>query len=234
MPNEKQAQRENILSEALLEIRFNGAPDLSLLVGKMDTALHEKYPTFVNLNIPDFPTGIPNFDTMVRYRMFSEDKSKLFNLGKGVLSINTVDYSNFANFIAEAKIVLENHRSISGVSALSRIGLRYINKISIQNRKYDDLFKIDFKLPESLKKIEAGFSFQTLGKINMDILSTGFGTEKPFSKETVILDFDYYCEQSISYDLNTIEKWATRAKNIIVENFRSSLTESYYQSLQKK
>jgi uncharacterized protein (TIGR04255 family) len=231
MPEEVQPQREKILTEVLLEIRFNGAPDLSLLVGKMDSALHAQYPKFLNLNVPDFPAGIPNFDAIVKYRMLSEDSSKLYNLGRGVLSINTINYTSFANFISDAKIVLEKYKEISNIDTLSRIGLRYINKIAINEREFNDLFRIQFNIPESLKSIEASFNYQSTGKINSDILATRFYTEQPLSKDSVFLDFDYYCEQNTNYTLDTIESWATNAKNTIVQNFKNCLTEDYYQAL---
>jgi uncharacterized protein (TIGR04255 family) len=223
--------QETILAEVLLEVRFSGAPDLSLIVGKMDSALHAKYPNFENLLVPDFPINNPSLDAIVKYRMFSEDRSKLYNLGKGVLSINTVNYTTFASFLREAKVVLGKYKEISGITTLSRIGLRYINKISVQNRNFEDLFRIGFNLPESLKSIETGFNFQTLGKNDTDILSTRLLTEQPFSKETLMLDFDYFCEQGINYDLDAIEEWMRRAKTTIAENFRNSLTERYCQSL---
>jgi uncharacterized protein (TIGR04255 family) len=231
MPDEIQPQPEKILAEVLLEMRFSGAPDLSLLVGKMDSELHAQYPNFQNLNVPDFPAGIPNFDAIAKYRMLSEDGTKLYNLGKGVLSVNTINYTGFANFISDAKIVLEKYKEISKINTLNRIGLRYINKIAINGRDFHDLFKIDFNIPDSLKSIEAGFNYQFLGKKDSDILAARFYTEQPLNKETVFLDFDYYCEQNTNYDLATIERWATNAKNTINENFKNCLTDDYYRIL---
>ena len=231
MPAETQQQPEKILTEVLLEIRFSGAPDLPLLVGKLDTALHENYPNFVNLNLPDFPAEMPNFDTIVKYRMFSEDRTKLFGIGKGVLSINTINYTSFVNFFTDAKLVLEKYKSISNIDTINRIGLRYINKINLSERDFEDLFNLEFKLPQSLKDIEAGFNYQSIGKIDSDILATRLYSEQPLSKNLLFFDFDYTCEQNMSFDLDAIETWATNAKNIINTNFKNCLKEDYYLSL---
>ena len=222
---------EKILQEVLLEIRFDDSKDLSLIVGKLYDSLSSSYPEFENLNIPDFPDAIPDFNKIVRYRFYSNDRKLLYNLGKGVLSINTVNYTGFPNFLANVEKVINEHIKISGTKNISRIGLRYINKIDSKIADGGKSFNIKFMLPEELTKVQKGFAFQNIGKINSDILTTRFLTENPLSMDNFILDFDYYTEQNNEYSLKFIEKWIAKAHSEISQTFKGSVSSDFYKKL---
>jgi uncharacterized protein (TIGR04255 family) len=225
----------NIISEVLLEIRFTPPEDISLMAGRLYEKLKSKYPEFVNLNVPEFPNNIPEFNKIVRYRFFSSDRKQLYNIGNGVLSINTLNYSKFTDFQKQIRPILESHKTLSGLNNIQRIGLRYINKIPLDkiDKNYSKMLKIKFSLPDVLKKIETGFSYKTIGKFNNTVLITSLFTP-PFSKEVVTLDFDCYTEKEMIYEPTNILSWSKKSYGFIKKAFIKSLTTSFLSKVTTK
>lgn len=229
MKTVKDSSKLNIISEVLLEIRFTPNQDISLIVGRLYEKLRDKYPEFKNLNIPDFPGNIPEFDKIVKYRFYSADKKELYNLGKGILSINTLKYSGFADFQKQSEAVLKLHKELSGLPTITRIGLRYINKIPFINEG-KQIFNIKFSLPDLLNRIEKGFNYKSIGKNNDTVLITSLFTE-PFSKKTITLDFDCYITKETSYDVSNILTWSKESYKFIKEAFNQSLTSALLKNI---
>jgi uncharacterized protein (TIGR04255 family) len=224
-------QKINTLSEVLIEIRFSPVNDTSLIVGNIFTELKGRYPNFINLNVPDLPDGFPDIKNIVKYRFTTKDEKNLYQLGKGVLAINTLNYVNFTKFLEDVNQVLTAYKKLSGVKIIERIGLRYINKIKVKNHEINKYFNINLTLPEILQRSEASFSFQTNSQFDGDQMVTRLLTEQPTANEIVILDFDYSNQMNQEYDMKNLNKWVTKAHDIIYEAYRSSLTDTFYNKL---
>jgi uncharacterized protein (TIGR04255 family) len=228
--NENPKLKTNILAEALLEIRFDPIKDFPLIAGDMKNQLKD-YPEFENLNVPDFPDPLPEFNNIVRYRFYSADRKNLYNLGKGVLSVNTTDYKGFKEFLGEIETVLKVFKKVSSIESINRIGLRYINKPTSSERTFETMFNIKFTLPREIEKAQVGFNFHSIGKFEKDLLMTRFQTVNPLSQDSVLLDFDYFNEQKSDFDITKITAWLMNAHNHVYDTFKQSLTEDYFKEL---
>jgi uncharacterized protein (TIGR04255 family) len=232
MPTPNPKLNTNVLAEVLVEIRFNPVKDVSLIVGSMNTEL-PAYPEFENLNAPDFPDLPlpPQFGSIVKYRFYSADRKKLYQLGRGVLSMNTTDYKSYEEFKKDVKSVLTVFKKVSGVSEISRIGLRYINKISKGDKELKDLLTLSLNLPEEMVKDQKELSFQTVSKNNEDSIITRFQSSELIPDKDVILDFDYFSEKTSEFNVENLLSWLESAHTNVYNLFLTSLNKDYLESL---
>ena len=217
------------LSEVLVELRYTPPQEISLLIGKLSQQLNE-YPVFENLMVPDFPISTPEFDKLIRYRFYNESKSKLYNLGKGVISVNSLTYGGFDEFLADVNTVLIKHRELTTVEKITRVGLRYINKIQV-DRPIADILAVGFDLPKIISDIEKGFNFTSSGEIENGALTTRILTSTT-NKSELIIDFDFYKNDFGEYDLDNINEWIDCGHDVIYNAFKSLLVPNYFKELE--
>ncbi len=224
--------KRNIIVEAVFELRFDfkESADYVLMLGLLYNKLKEKYPEFKDMNVPDFGSEAPvEISYIPRNRMYSKDKKRLYSLGKGIITINTLDYSSFEEFLEEIMSVLKEHGEISGIKKINRIGLRYINKETTE-KNISDIFTISHAIPELLKVKEKGFNLKSLIEFENDN-----SMELRFFKNPVIneyvLDFDFHCDKSKSYEDKIIREWVIQAHKDIYKSFRSCITDQFFEDL---
>ena len=221
------------ISEALIEIRFNPdeSLDYSVLLGLLYDKLKHTYNIIEDTGSPDFGKDAPKEVNFIpKNRIFSKDKTKLFSLGRGVLSINTLQYSRFSEFSKQINEVLEVHKSISQVSNIQRIALRYINKIET-TKKREEVFIINHTLPSSLQEMESGFNLKSLLKFSDNSMELRF-VRNPEAKE-YFLDLEFFNGQERPYELEEIKEWITQSHKNIYTTFKDCLTEEFYNELLK-
>ncbi len=222
--------KKDLISEAIVEIRFHPIPDLSLVVGTIHSTLKDIYPKFADLGVPDVP-NLPEFNNVIKYRFYSENKKKLYQFGKGILSVNTLEYEGFEKFIDDVGTVIDTFQKISEFALINRVGLRYVNKVETEGKKLNKFLNFEFKLPAIIKDIETGFNYHSIGKKDNNFLMTRYGSAKPSNKDTIILDFDFYNEIQQQYNLKNLIKWIDEGHKIIYETFKTSLTKEYFEFL---
>ena len=230
MPDSNPKLKVNILTEALLEIRFDSPKQLPLIVGNMNYLLKD-YSVFEDLHVPEFPNEPPALSKLVRFRFHTEDRKKLYSLGTGVLSVNSLDYPGFDNFVKEIINVLEVYQKVSDIKNITRIGLRYINKIPTEGKDLSELLTINNTMPTPIKDIEKGFAIQSNGQIDGDVLLTKLVSQDQFSTNNLLLDFDYYTERQLEFDIPQLTTWIKKAHAYIYKSFKESLTEDYFNSI---
>ena len=134
--------------EVLFELRFTGSRNIDSYAEALKRRFTETYPTEeirtsigVGFKIEEGPNGPqvtiiepgdedPSNMDLVSRRFKSSDGNLVFQIGEGVVTINTLNYQGFDNFINEAIRVLDIHHSFAQVESYRRLGLRYINHIS--------------------------------------------------------------------------------------------------------
>lgn len=230
---EKTQLNRNPLVEVVLELRYEPTEyvDYSLLMGLLYEKLRKKYPVFEDMKVPDFGVdNVPNqFNHLVKNRFYSEDKKKLYSMGRGIFSVNTLHYKSFDSFLKDVIEVLSFHKEVSGISKINRISLRYINKFLLET-DFDKVFSIKHILPDFIKKGEVGYNFQSLTRVKEgDSMILRF-TKNPDNNE-VILDFDYFFENSNDYKPDLIKDWMKKAHLFINESFIACLDNRFYKNL---
>lgn len=222
--------QRNLIVEAVFEIRFNpkDSEEYALMLGLLYEKLKKKYSVFEDLNLPEFPAEFQDMSFMPKHRIYSSDRKKLYSLGKGVLSINTLEYSSFEAFLNEINEILIQHKTCSKLSKISRIGLRYINK---ENNDLDvtKLFLLSNSLPTHLKEKEISFNIVSTLKFDKNLMNLVF-----FKNPTIneyILDLDFNNNEKSDYDVEKINAWIKEAHAQIHESFKSCLTPEFYNKL---
>lgn len=223
--------KKNLIHEALIEIRFksNESDDFSLVLGALNQKLKTKYPIHESLDVPDFGKSAPDeLNYMVRSRLYSEDKKNLYSLGNGVLSVNTLSYTSFENFLKQIIEVLNKHKKLSNLEQITRIGMRYINKVEFENTP-EDVTNIKFDLPKKIEEKQNGFNFQNLSRIGADSLRVQY-SQKTNSKE-LSLDYDYFFAGEKKYKIDELKKWMEKAHDNIYDTFIQCLNKKFYNTL---
>lgn len=184
------------------------------------------------MNVPDFPDSVPEFNKIVKYRFYSKDKLELYHLGNGIASVNTLKYKDYFSFEKQIKTFLDEHKKTTGLKQINRIGLRYINKISLKD-KFDKVFKTKFELPDYLSKKETGFNYRSIGRFNNRVLVTAIFSQ-PFSKKTINLDMNCYLEEKIPHSIPQLIKWTNNSYKIIKKAFTETLTNDFIKKIAVK
>jgi len=231
MNDENPKLKKNILEEVLIEIRYSLDKDYNILFSSLYEKLKDYYKNFKNLKNPEFPSTPPNFPKFVNYQIRSDDGKKLYQIGDNIFAINNLNYEGFESFLEDIMKILKLHKKESNLESLDYILLRYINKVKV-NRDINQIFTIGLNIPESIKQNEVGFNHLINCKYDDDYLKISFFSN-PFSKDTVKLDFNYYKKEKFQYDLNLLKKWIKTAHNNIYKVFKASITEEYYNYLNR-
>jgi len=229
MTDQNPKLKEKLLTEVIFEIRFLPTKDITLIIGNMFEKLKSSYPNFKNLN-NDIPEGFPDGDKFVKYRIFSQDNQNLYSLGNGILSVNTLNYDSFEKYLLDIKKIIEIHKEMSELKTITRIGLRYINKIKNEG-SLEDKINIKVELPKIIKDNQLGINLKTSSKLkNNDIINFGMYTEQ-YKNDEVFIDLDYSTESSIVYDIDNITSWLNTSHSTVYKIFKDCLTEKYFKKI---
>lgn len=161
---------------------------------------------------------------------FSNEEGNIFAVfRKNLVSIHHIKpYTNWNDFLSKIKLVFEKYSEVAVPTKLSRIGLRYINKISIPVDGY--IFSDYFNMvqsplsgiidEESIAAIQNGVLFNDAENlIKMQFASLNKNEEKV----EYILDVDYFLTNPSGSE--NIDNWLARAHDKIESIFLGSIKE---------
>jgi uncharacterized protein (TIGR04255 family) len=224
------------LIEALFEIVFDLSGlqyDYTVELSKLHAELSKDYPDIATLPASKLPFGIP--DSIVRHRFVSTDKKKLINLGENVMSVNTIEYSVFKDFMKQITSVISKHISVSSERKIRRLGLRYINKLELHDIEEQNILSYDTKYPEFLKGDNTAFEKLYVFQLNGDKMNYRISkNSQPNHTNSLILDMDVFRtfeDKPVDYDMEFIKTWVNEAHEHIKESFVGSLSSTYYELL---
>jgi len=227
-PDRNPPLKKQYLQEVIFDVRFQSKEDVSLVVGALYEKLKTKYPTFQNMNVPDFPVDIPEFGDVVRYRVYTKDRKALYSLGRNVLTVNTLKYTSFTNFFREINEVLTSYLQIAPIDKTRRLGLRYINNIPL-DRELTEIINVEVKTPESVRNTTNSFQYTITNTTELGELTLRITKNK--NKNSIVLDLDLYKEQTTEKTVTDITRWVDDAHTQIYNFFKELLTENYFKEL---
>ena len=213
------------LQEAVFEIRFPTVSDYALFAGGMAMSQKQEFPTTQKLQAADIPE-IVELAGLVKHRFTNPDESLLFQMGSDVLSINSVAYKGFPNFLENIGKILTATEKFVSLSTLTRLGLRYINKFS----------NVDY--PPSVLNISLPFQNTDISKTQLlqlreineiDDEGTLLSISVQFAVEPkdLILDIDISLNSSQKlWDIEMILDWNDKAHDVIWENFQNLVSQA--------
>jgi uncharacterized protein (TIGR04255 family) len=189
----------------------------------------------IKLNKPDSSKTHSIGQQYNQWRYFGQDKQKLLEIDKKHITLLYFNYTNFSEFHEDYLSILTILRESTKEVKFSRMGLRYINEMNLNevNSKYwsrylnSDLLSI-FKIYPDYSKISRAFHVLNLNfgdfKINFQYGMPNPDFPAPIKQNIFILDLDAYTEGLIE-DIDSIEK--------LMESFRKEIKALFQSSVKK-
>lgn len=172
----------------------------------------------------------------------SEDEKYSVQLDRSRVSIHRVKpYTSWGDFSSLIENVYKTYIKVFSPKAIGRIGVRYINEISvpIENFSFSDYFTIDMSLP-SMKNSKQMSIF--LGSVfeqenGVDALKVQFVEKQmrePISLRTFIADFDYFLIKPATINFSEVDKWLEKAHTNLENTFEGIITDTTRELFNKK
>jgi len=213
------------LQEAVFDLRFSTLNDYSIFAGVISELQRDKFKVERMIS-EDLPVRLPG---MIRHRFFNSDKSLFFQTGQDVISVNSVSYSGFHDFLKQIESILELPISrYPEISTLFRLGLTYINKFDNVNDMYSVLSLVppsnnnDFELVES-SSLQLSYSKKEENNI---FLSKDITFDFSRSNLMFVINAHEDFPNGSSWDLPSILIWINDAHTLISESFNSLVSKS--------
>lgn len=220
------------IKEAVFEIRFSPTKDYGLFVAEMFSSLKNDFPegeTLAPFDIPEFSEG----PKILRHRFSRQDKTSLFQIGSGILSINCLSYDNFSSFLSSIKKVLSILIKLENEVVVQRLGLRYLNRIK-QEGEFSDILSLNVIMPDNIEnKLEAiGLKMiinqNSFGKMQLRIANP---IKDGQALSEIAIDLDLFIKMNKTLSEKEIVSWVDSAHDRIYKLFVSCFKAEYFKSL---
>lgn len=206
--------------EGIVEFRFESPFPYDAIFGIMYNEFKNNFSNLQELPILQLPEVVRRQDPSLRYKPYyklsSEDKKFLFQIGARVFSlINVNPYDGWTVFSAKLKDLVERVKKISIVDTYTRVGIRYINgfdfnileKINLTlNISKDHLTDFDSTIR---MEVPSGDFISTLQVINNAQVKKAEGTVKGS-----IIDIDTYIDNPKKDIIEIVEQGHKEEKKL--------------------
>lgn len=224
--------------EAVCEFRFEPSSAWDLAVpGLVYERLQETYPEreqvrAVESAIQVSEEGVQqNVTTANRVRFRSAGGEALVQVGEHLLSANHLaPYPTWEAFRPMVLEAFEVYRSVAAPTGIDRVGLRYINRISIPGDtvELEDYFRLYPEIGDSLE--DRAFTSFLMGiqwpfDEERDLLRLQFASGEPDQPGSVValLDLDYFLAQPGELRFEDLEAWLEQAHGRVEDVFEGCL-----------
>ena len=191
---------KNFIKTAVCELRF---PTLLELEAKPPHAfqklIRKAYPTY-EAQVVDMGSGEEALKEN-RYLFRSMDTHWIVSVKSFALSLETSKYLAFEDFFDRLMVVLRSAEQFIDADFYTRLGLRYINKIPIQDGDPNEWVNSELLAPANSNVLGtlSKYACVLIGSLENGnyAMRHGFGEESKAaegSKPEYTLDVDYYCE----------------------------------------
>lgn len=213
------------LQEVVFEIRYEGFRYLQFadISNRFKEAIKVDFPIFEDLYIPEVPIEIPEAFRIVRQRFYNPEKTRIVQLGLGVFTLNHTAYDGYESFLKDLNKIWALHREITQVEKINRVGLRYINRFSAEDKP---ILNIDLKLPEVFNARRAS-NLVVLQDSGLDKIKTNIN----IVGDSILLDIDYFKEGEGLNKIDELLVWIEKAHIQIYERFTSALDSEFFKYL---
>ena len=209
------------IEEALVEFCFVPGQEWDLTIpGKLHQhpAIKDQYPgkprtqKIVEAALQTDPGQPPNLAVrggVSRIQLVDESGNHLISMGSDVLSVNVLrPYDGWEQLRPRIDTALQAYAEVAGPSGVSRVGVRYINKIILTEREIDlgTYFRCGpLSIPELPKKM-AGFMnrIEFLYDDTVKLLLTQASVEALEGQSAFLLDLDLIWESTEARGLDAI------------------------------
>jgi uncharacterized protein (TIGR04255 family) len=216
-PRQRRRYKNPPIEEALVEFRMVPGQDWDLTIpGKLHERVKASYqgkPRQQKLfqasvqAVHGEPTGLAMHEGVVRVQLVDSDGRKLLSLGADVLSVNVLKpYDSWENFKPRIDDALRAYVDVSGAEKVSRIGVRYINKVVLEGTDIDlpKYFLCGPSVPPGLPRRVGGFlnRAEHVFEDGVKVLVTFASIDAGENKSAFLLDLDVVWEGAVPLDTN--------------------------------
>ena len=147
--------------EALAEVYFSQTKTNFSVWADFSNRIKNSYPNIEELLIPKTELQVSSSGESRQkivspeklYRFYNKDKTQLVQANKDFVTINQLKlYSGYGKFKTEIKEVIRNYIHVTSPKSINRIGMRYINQITIPeiNIELSDYFRFMPQIPNEV------------------------------------------------------------------------------------
>jgi uncharacterized protein (TIGR04255 family) len=229
-----QSYKRPPIVEAVIEVRLQTPIDSDLLERIKDELLKE-YPVpplrtmAVNVELSEAPKVLQQAQG---YRLSSGDGAALVNIGPNSLSTSRLaPYEGWEAFVACARLNFSTWRKLTGWRKISRLGVRYVNRIDVpgQSVQIGDYLTFGMVLPPLGPPSLSSFAINAampLGKDNCNlILNSGSAPSPLVNVTSFILDLDVSREVDLPQNEEGLWELANRMRVHKNSIFEACITE---------
>jgi uncharacterized protein (TIGR04255 family) len=221
--------RKPPLIQAVCEIRFIPTRPWDWTIpGLLYDKIKGEFPEKKLQNSMEIKVG-PQQDAFAVSQMqfLKPDQSAMVQVGPDVLAVHSfLPYVGWEGFSQLITRISHLYQEITGPSGISRLGLRYINRITFAPKtiETEDYFNLYARIPNTIEQTHGPFSLGILFPYadGRDMLNVRMGNTVP---DGIVLDLDYYTDKPKAVELNHLTEWANLAHDRIEIMFEACITD---------
>lgn len=219
------------LIEAVFELRGKLEPSFSLIPGRIAAALSADYPQASETELARFGTMVESPEEaglIITHQYRSSDGKRLVQLGPGGISVNSLAYTGFANFRACISAVLKTYFEVAVVQSVTRIGLRYLNRVPSGDAGFLSGFTVKIEWPPLSGGKRQAFAARMLLTYEDPPGQLGAALAEPSTGAT--LDLDFFVQPRKALGQAEILAWVDKAHDRVYEAFTGLVSPARFES----
>jgi uncharacterized protein (TIGR04255 family) len=243
------------LVEALCEFRFLGEQAWDWTIpGIVYERIKAEYPEKRQEGVLEVPVR-PTTDAMLvgvktgvsKMQFFRADKSALVQVGPDLLAVNSIPqgpalpYPGWETFKPEVLKHLQSYREVANPKCLTRVGVRYINRLAVPTgekfsleRYFRALPNLPAGLPQVLSTILINFEVPFDDPPGMLRFIFGSGNSDQPDVANFLLDMEMYVAGAQVPSLETVDQWLEKAHDRVEAAFDASFTDETHRDIFKE
>jgi len=177
-----------------------------------------------------------NVQTKMQFQ--SKSKTEILQVGRDLFSVNQLrPYPKWSTFKTLISDQLKLYRRVANPLRLSRIGLRYVNRIEIprQTIELEDFFRIQTQVPQPIPQTFQAFVSQIEIPYEKQKISLrlAFGNAPPEDQDHLafLLDLDMFSVENQTPHLDQVPSWLEKAHDQLEAAFEAAFTEKTHKEI---
>ena len=223
--------RTPLIVEAVFELRYSSRTPYGILPGQLFELMKQTFPVAEELPAAQIALDVAPAP-FARHRFRTSDGTRMVQLGQGMVSVNHTGYVGYDTFRQDIDPLLAACGKLSLLTALERLGLRYINRAPL-DQPWSEIVTYQVTAPAAVESRDSArrFTWRT-GLDELGALQTTVAWPVPIQDHppALVLDFDASVQLKAAR-VETILEWIDEAHNTIYEAFKSSLQPDYFKKL---
>ena len=217
--------------EALFELRGTYKKPFSLVPGIIADALVEEYPEAVETELAQFGAMVqPSIEAplFITHQFKTSDGKRLVQIGSAGIAVNTLSYGGFDRFRASIVSALEVYFRLAMVEKVSRIGLRYLNRLPQSDANFLSGLTVKLEWPDLPSSNPVALAARMVFAYDDPPGQLAAAISRPSDGAT--LDLDFQCKIEESFTHGQVLKWIDKAHDRIYEAFTVLVSQSLLDS----